>query len=156
MHGRALLLSRVLVLGALAWLVAGCEPPRIKSKESIDSATLTNPPRDFMAAPLDPYSYGGIAGASGGRDPKVTYGAMAPGPFEGADAIYRVEITREDPILNHSDEYLVPDPNGENLTGQYLGSSYLDNEGKKVADVGLQRQMQFPPRAGTTQPVAAH
>lgn len=146
MHGRALLLSRVLVLGAFAWLVAGCEPPRIKSKESIDSATMTNPPRNFQAAPLDPYSYGGIAGASGGRDPKTTYGALARDENEGANDIYGGP--RNNGAPDNSPIYLVPDPRREMLTGQYLGSSYLDNKGDKIADPGVQRGMENPPRPG--------
>src|SRR5256885_16260580 len=130
MHGRAVLFAKVLTAIAAIWLLAGCERPRIKSYESIESATLTNPPRDFRAEPLDPYSWGGIAMATGGRDPRTTYGAMAPGQDESVDEGY-LPTSGQLP-LKHPDDtaglYLISDPRHQDKGAQFPGSSYIGNE----------------------------
>ncbi len=132
MQGRTALLAKVAIAGLSAWVVAGCEQPnRIKSIESVQAATLTNPPRDFKQAPLDPYSYGGIAMATGGRDPKASYGALAPGEHEGETQIYR-DLTPEEQGQRQKNDnsriYGVPDPRNEKTTSQFLGSKYIGNE----------------------------
>lgn len=144
MQGRAALLAKVAAVGLFAWAIAGCEQPnRIKSRESILAATLTNPPRDFHHAPLDPYGYGGIAHATGGRDPKASYGALAPGEHEGETQIYR-DLTPAEQSLRQKDDnskvYGVPDPRNEKVVSQFLGSRYLGNEPDQIlAPAGAQR-----------------
>lgn len=153
MHGRALLLSRVLLTGALAWILTGCEPPRIKSLESYTSATQPNPPRDFKKAPLDPYSYGGIAGATGGIDPRTSYGAMSGRRDIGLDPLYQPSKTVATPSQDDSPEYLWPDAKKQPKTPQHLASAYLDKEGHLVAPQGT--LVENPPRAGEVAPHAA-
>ena len=66
--------------------------PRIKSIESTQAATTSNPQRDFNQASLDPYSWSGIAGASGGREPRTTFGALAMNG-DGVDEVYLPSAT---------------------------------------------------------------
>lgn len=129
-------------------VMAGCEQPRVKSYESAQAATLTNPPRDFKAEPLDPYSWGGIAMASGGRETRTTYGAMALGNQEGADEVFLPGTQPKQPANDTSRIYLVPDPRTEKKSVQYLGSDYTDNEAPGHAIAGPGVVDPAPPRAG--------
>jgi hypothetical protein len=136
MQGRASLLAKVATICLFAWVLTGCEQPnRIKSMESVQAATLTNPQRDFKQAPLDPYSYGGIAMATGGRDTKASYGALAPGEHEGETQIYR-DLTPAEQSQRQKDDnariYGVPDPRNEKTVSQFLGSQYVGNDPNQV------------------------
>jgi hypothetical protein len=158
MHGRPALFAKIFVASTACWLIAGCHQPRIKSYESTEAATLTNPPRDFKAEPLDPYSWGGIAMATGGRDSRTTYGAMAPGE-EGVDEVYLpigAKLNTPNPADETNRIYKIPDPRFENKVAQFTGSSYLDNDGHEIL-MGDQLKpnqknprmiTQYPPRAG--------
>lgn len=143
--------SALVVVALSSVALTGCERPRVKSYESIESATHTNPPRDFAQAPLDPYSWGGIASASGGRDPGTSYGAMAPGTNDGATQIYKPLSAEETAALARNDSfniYLVPDPRNRNLVGQYLASAYIGNEKDAVWTTAPGIKTAQPPRAG--------
>jgi hypothetical protein len=143
-----------LTAGLIAAVIVGCERPRIKSYESIQSATLTNPARDFKKAPLDPYSYGGIARASGGRDPRTSYGSLARGDTDGVPELY--SATPPDLAskrkLDTLPIYLVPDPRTQNKVAQYVASAYIDNAGKKIEDPRIKTQN--PTRVGAASPPA--
>src|SRR5689334_2100131 len=126
MHGRPALLLKALAAAIALSLLAGCERPRIKSYESDEAATMTNPARDFKKAPLDPYSWGGIAMATGGRDSRTTYGAMSPGTEDGVDEVYLPGAPKPIPANRSTQKiYNVPDPRFQNKTSQYLGSTYI-------------------------------
>lgn len=136
MQGRFALIVKVVAASAAVWLLAGCGQPRIKSMESAQAATMSNPPRDFKAAPLDPYSWGGIAMATGGRDSRTTYGALSPSGQDGVNEVYLPgpNMQAPKPSDDTSKIYLVPDPRDENKAQQYVGSRYLDNEGNTIVD----------------------
>jgi len=157
MQGRPALLLKILAGTLALTFLAGCEAPRIKSYESTEAATLTNPPRDFNAAPLDPYSWGGIAMASGGREPRTTYGAMAPGYNEGVDEVYLPSGENQKTFprsMSTTTTYGLQDPRQENKVGQFLGSTYIDNEKPANAEEGANvidpvgTVNPNPPRAG--------
>lgn len=115
--------------------------------ESSHSATTSNPPRNFKEAPLDPYSWGGIARSSGGRDTRTTYGAMSAGGNDGVNEVYLPGAARPPVSGDTSKIYLVPDPRTQNKAGQYVASRYLDNDGNDiVAKPGVINAN--PPRAG--------
>ena len=149
MQGRLVLVAKALVSVAGLWMLVGCQPPRIKSMESAQAATTSNPPRDFKKAPLDPYSWGGIAMASGGRDTRTTYGALSPNG-DGANEVY-LPVAPNPPAKTDDTAkiYLVPDPRGENKVGQRLGSVYLDNEGNDITPKTVEMN---PPRADLAKP----
>jgi hypothetical protein len=134
MQGRFVLVAKALIVCGLAWLIVGCEPPRIKSMESIHAATNSNPPRDFKTAPLDPYSWGGIAMASGGRDSRTTYGALSQIGGDGVSEIYLPSVPGAAPVIPKNDIFNIPDPKSEKKDSQYVGSRYLDNDGGTEID----------------------
>jgi len=159
MQGRPALLAKALITATALCLLAGCEAPRVKSMESVQSATLNNPPRDFNKEPIDPYSWGGIAMATGGRDARTTYGAMSPGSEDGVDEVYLQGAKKTPPANNTSTLYMVPDPRFENKAEQFLGSTYIGNEvdhagyAKVIARGGVHDA--DPKRAGMVRPKKA-
>jgi len=150
MQGRFVLFAKVVAACSVVWLVAGCQQPRIKSMESAQAATQTNPPRDFAQAPIDPYSWGGIAMASGGRDSRTTYGSLSAGGNDGVNEVYLPMSPSGKPANDTTGIYLVPDPRGENKAGNYVGSKYLDNDGNDITP----KYQAMPPRAGAAPKVA--
>ena len=130
MQGRFALFAKVVSATAAVWLIAGCQPPRVKSMESAQAATTSNPPRDFKNEPLDPYSWGGIAMASGGRDSRTTYGSLSADGNDGVNEVYLPTTPNANADLGDTKNiYLVPDPRSENKAAQYVGSHYIDNDG---------------------------
>ena len=129
-------------------VIAGCEPPRVKFVESTVSATSVNPPRDFTKEPLDPHSWGGIAAATGGREPRTTYGSLSPSGNDGVDEVY-LPVSANPAVMKQDSmkTYLVPDPRRQNKVGQYAASRYIDNEGHDVVKAPHVIQP-HPPRAG--------
>jgi hypothetical protein len=155
MQGSFALFAKALAATALVTVIAGCEPPRVKSIESTVSATTSNPARDFKKEPLDPYSWGGIAAATGGREPRTTYGALAPGGHDGVDEVY-LPISPNPSKMDRdsTNVYMLPDPRKQNKVEQFVGSRYLDNEGKdlvKTAEV----INHHPPRTGLAKRAAS-
>ena len=147
MQGRFALFAKVVSAAAVVWLIAGCQPPRIKSMESAQAATTSNPPRDFKNAPLDPYSWGGIAMASGGRDSRTTYGSLSADGSDGVNEVYLPTTPNASADLGDTKHiYLVPDPRSENKADQYVGSHYLDNDGNDETAKATVLQAN-PPRA---------
>lgn len=119
--------------------------PRKEGPESLLSATTPNPPPTAL---IDPFSFGGMADGSGGLATKTTYGAGAPGPFEGASEIYS-QLTPEKLAQRQrlaSDEVLlVPDPTGRDKTQPYLASAYLDLNGTVLAGPGIPARRETNP-----------
>ncbi len=144
MQGRFVLFAKVLIASSVVSLMAGCQPPRIKSMESAQAATQNNPARDFAAAPIDTGSWGGIARATGGRDSRTTYGSLSAGGNDGVNEVYLPMAPSGKPADDTSSVYLVPDPRGENKAGNYVGSKYLDNDGNDITP----KYQPMPPRAG--------
>jgi hypothetical protein len=60
-----------------AAMLAGCQP-RIKSLESNESAMTPNP--KAQGKTIDPYTYGGIAGATGGTQTQTRLNKPEPAP----------------------------------------------------------------------------
>ncbi len=65
-----------LIVLTFVFLAAGCQP-RIKSLESNESAMTPNPKASGMT--IDPYTYGGIATATGGTKPAASYASSQAG-----------------------------------------------------------------------------
>ncbi|MHB8635137.1 MAG: hypothetical protein ACYC96_01545 [Fimbriimonadaceae bacterium] len=91
MNGRTLLVAFALLCGG--FVVSGCSngQPRFKGLDSYENATTTN--AYGPVAGMDPYSYGGTAYASGGREPAASYGTGANGPDDGDPAHYAAVAT---------------------------------------------------------------
>lgn len=93
--------------------MAGC---RIKSVDSY----LTSTTPDVPSAPVnDPYSFGGVAYASGGLTPQMSYGTGARGEFDGAPEYFTkmsrisgnkipIWTVEEDPANEKSGQFMPP------------------------------------------------
>lgn len=77
----------ILLIVAAGLAVGGCSngQPRFKSVESYNNATSTN---DYKPYRMDPGSFGGVAEASGGTKPGMSYGTGAQGPDQGDPGHY--------------------------------------------------------------------
>lgn len=71
--------EKTLIAAAMLMLLTGCQP-RVKSLESNESAMTPNPPA--AGKTIDPYTNGGIAGASGGGKPEASYATVKPSSAE--------------------------------------------------------------------------
>ncbi len=102
MKGKTLVAS--IFAGAV---LAGCQSgplegqPRFKGVEAYKSAVETN---DYgKLGPMDPYSYGGTAYASGGLTPAASYGTGANDPFDGDPGHYEAMAQRNGPDIGAID-----------------------------------------------------
>lgn len=80
-----------------AFALSGCSngQPRFKGVEAYKNTTE---PNDYdKLPPMDPYSYGGTAYASGGLAPAASYGTGANDPFDGDPAHYVAMADRDGP-----------------------------------------------------------